>query len=113
VFCSKKQEVPDPEELTVLATGFIEMLEKEDFSNAESMFDKTMKKALPREKLEQTWKGLIEKVGPFLKQRGVRTEKMKQYIVVYVTCEFEKTSLDAKVVFSRKKEISGLFFVPI
>jgi hypothetical protein len=29
-----------------------------------------------------------------------------------VTCQFEKSVLDAKVVFNDKEQIAGLFFVP-
>src|SRR6185369_2655738 len=50
--------------------------------------------------------------GAFTRQVGTRTEKQGQYDIVYVTCEFERASIDAKVVFSQSGQISGLFFAP-
>ncbi len=98
--------------ITALATEFVELLEKEDFSGAVKNFDSTMKKAVSPEKLQEIWKSLIAQVGPFKKQVGIRTEKVSQYDIVYVKCEFEKSPLDVKVVFNNAKQIAGLFFVP-
>jgi hypothetical protein len=71
-----------------------------------------MKNALPAEKLQEVWNSLIAQSGPFVEQLGTRREKILQYDVIFVTCKFEKGVLDAKVVFDRKKQIAGLFFVP-
>jgi uncharacterized protein len=101
--------------LTGLEKGsqkFVRLLEKGEFKKATADFDDTMKEKLPADKLEETWKGLIEKVGPFKKQTSTRTEKFQQYDIVYVTCEFEKYTLEAKVVYNADKKIAGLFFAP-
>ena len=95
-----------------LARQFVESLAKEDFANATKGFDAAMQGAMPEAKLQQTWKSLLGQVGAFKKQVNTRTEKFRQYNVVFVACEFEKTPLDVKVVFNTKKEIAGLFFVP-
>ncbi len=68
--------------------------------------------ALPPAKLQQTWKSLLTQVGAFKSQLGVRTEKVQRYDVVFVSCEFVLSPLDAKVVFNSAKQIAGLFFVP-
>ena len=39
-------------------------------------------------------------------------EKHAQFDIVIVTCEFEKRMIDIKVVFNRKKEVTGLWFLP-
>jgi dienelactone hydrolase len=39
-------------------------------------------------------------------------ERLGEYDGVLVTCQFEKTKLDVKVVFNRSGQVSGLFFVP-
>jgi len=42
----------------------------------------------------------------------VRTEKVQGYDVVLVTCQFEKLTLDTKVVLNSERKVAGLFFVP-
>jgi dienelactone hydrolase len=99
-------------ELESQARDFVGLLSKQDFAAAVSAFDVRMKAALPESKLRQTWDALQQQAGSFQKQEGVRKEKVQGYDVVLVTCRFEKTLLDAKVVFDSKKQIAGLFFQP-
>jgi uncharacterized protein len=95
------------------AQNFVECVSKGDFAKATKDFDKPMQKALPVDRLEATWKLLVAQVGPFKRQAGVRVQHTKKYEVVYVVCEFEKLSLNAKLVFNSSKQITGLFFTPI
>ena len=46
------------------------------------------------------------------KQMGTRLEYKAPYEIVYVTCAFEQMSIDTRVVFTKDKQISGLFFSP-
>lgn len=75
-------------------------------------FDDAMKKALPADKLEATWKGLTRQVGALKKQGPARVTKQGKYDVVTIPCEFEKFKLDTRVVFSADKRVTGLGFVP-
>lgn len=110
--CVQHKEVSKSNKATDLAKVFVELLAEEDFSGATRYFDTTMKRAMSPEKLQQAWKSLIAQMGPFERQLGVKTEKFRQYKIVFVTCEFEEGSLDVKVVFNGYKLISGLFFIP-
>jgi dienelactone hydrolase len=100
------------EDRTSAAKDFVKLLVRGDYSGAERNFDYTVAEALPVEKLEQTWTSLIGQVGSFKRQAGTRKEKIQQYDVVFVTCEFANSTLDVKVVFNSTGQISGLFFVP-
>jgi hypothetical protein len=71
-----------------------------------------MKKALPADKLQEVWDGLVKQHGPLERTTETRTEKIQQYRAVYVSCQFQRGLLDAKVVFDSDNKISGLFFVP-
>ncbi|MGZ5515257.1 MAG: alpha/beta fold hydrolase, partial [Candidatus Aminicenantales bacterium] len=51
-------------------------------------------------------------LGAFKKQAGARREELQGYDIVLVTCEFEKATLDARVVFDKTGKIAGLGFVP-
>ena len=82
------------------------------FDKAVEPFDETMKQALPADSLKAAWVGLTKQYGPFQRATETRTERIQQYQVVFVTCEFQHGKLDAKVVFSSKNQVAGLFFVP-
>ena len=99
-------------DLESLASEFVDMLVKEDFSSAVKGFDATMSKAMPADKLQQTWTSLTGQIGKFKKQIKTRKEKIQQYNAVFVTCEFEKINFDIRVVFDSKSKIAGLFFSP-
>ncbi len=109
----EKEEVSVTSDLTSRATEFVTLLAQEDYANAVKDFDSTMKGAMPPEKLEEAWTSLIGQIGVFKKQVSSREAKEMGFDVVFVTCEFEKTQLDVKVVFNPAKEISGLWFVPV
>ncbi|UCF42875.1 MAG: DUF3887 domain-containing protein, partial [Planctomycetota bacterium] len=98
---------------TVLAGEFVELLVKGNFSAATKNFDATMRQAMPPERLADVWKGLVGQSGVFKEQIGTRTEKTPGFDIVYVTCEFEKGPLDIKVVYDSKRQVSGLWFVPV
>jgi uncharacterized protein len=98
----------------VAAAGkeFVDLLAQQDFAAAAARYDATMKAALPETKLRETWEALQAQAGPFQKQLRARTEKVQGYDVVLVTCQFEKMTLDTKVVFDSNRKVAGLFFVP-
>lgn len=98
--------------IETLAEDLVNALANGNYEKAVENFDSTMKQILPAEKLKQVWESLIAQFGGFVGQGGVREEKILRYDVIFVTCQFEKSVLDAKVVFNDKEQIAGLFFVP-
>jgi dienelactone hydrolase len=94
------------------ARGFVDLLVKNKFAEAVAGFNATMKQALPADKLQQTWQSLLPQVGAFQGVAGTRSETKGAHAIVLVTCKFEKTALDAKIVFDQDHLITGLFFVP-
>jgi dienelactone hydrolase len=94
------------------ATQFVDLLVKGNFAVAVGQFDETMKSALPPDKLQGLWQSLNAQLGNFKKELGARIEKAAQYEIVYVTCEFEKSTVDLKLVFNQNGLITGLFIVP-
>lgn len=112
-------ETPVPEDitqsfdkLTALSKEFVDYLVKEEYSSLVEHFDKTMKEVFPEDQVEVAWKGIVKECGDFKKQTGVRTEKTEDYNIVFVTCEFEKSTIELKFVFNKDSQLSGFFCVP-
>jgi dienelactone hydrolase len=97
-----------------LAAGkeFVELLASQDFAGAVKRYDATMAAALPELKLREAWEAVQSDAGRFQRQIRAQTEKVKQYDVVLVTCQFERATLDTKVVFDSDGKVAGLFFLP-
>ncbi len=100
------------EGLIAKAKEFVKALENGNFDESVKYFDETMSKLAPPEKMKEVWETVIRQVGPFKSQKSVRTEAVPNYDIVYVTCEFQKATLDIKVVFNKDEQIAGQFFVP-
>lgn len=116
--CSAKTQTPAPqdgagfEELIPAAVTFVDLLSQGQFASATDTFDSTMRGALPEARLQDIWTQLQAQSGAFQKQLGTRTDSQQGYRIVYVTCQFEKASIDVQVVFNTQAQISGLFFKP-
>ena len=95
------------------AKTFVDLLAKKDFQAAESYFSDEVKAQLSAAKLEEVWNSLPSQVGNFKRQTDVKTEKVKDaIIVVIITVEFEKANLDFHIAFDKNGKIGGLFFKP-
>jgi hypothetical protein len=95
------------------ACHFISLLDRGNFSQAAGLFDKNMKKALPPAKLAQLWAGLLGSTGKLQKITKTKNSIQGLYHVVWIRGVFEKQKMDIKVVFDLKKNIAGLFFLPV
>jgi uncharacterized protein len=94
------------------AQNFVSLLAERDFKSAITNFDSTMTAAMPLDKFEEAWNTITAQVGQFKEQAGVRTEKMAQYEIVYITSIFEQATLDIKLVYDGAGKIAGFFIVP-
>ena len=101
------------EEKTELAESFVKLLIDKKYEQATQSFDNKMKRALPAAGLAHAWKSTMAQVGLFQRQLGTRTEKVLRTDIIYVTCQFESSPLDIKVVYNKRSQISGLWFVPV
>lgn len=107
--CSKKEE---PKNIDATARSFVENLTSGKYQQAGALFDTSMAARLPADTLDVVWKSLTGQFGQFKGQGDTREETMNGFDIVYVTMNFEKSSIDARVVFDTVGQITGLFFVP-
>jgi dienelactone hydrolase len=96
--------------VTARAKEFVEYLSKGESAMCFEYFDSTMKAAMPPDKLKGVWDAVLGSIGPFKKQLRAESQKYKVYDIVFVTCEFEKDTVDVRVVLDERKQVAGLFF---
>ena len=106
-------EVAATSNTETIAKTIVTLLNESEFEKAHGFFNKDMAEAVPVDKLNATWNGLIDQYGAFTGIENIRSAKEKGYETVFVTCNFSKTFLDAKIVFDIHEKIAGLFFLPI
>jgi uncharacterized protein len=99
-------------DLSSQGSKFITMLSSGDYKSAVELFDETMKKALPEQKLKETWQAIQAQAGSFKAQGTVRKEKIQNIDVIFVNCQFEKSTLDSQIAFDNQGKIAGLYFIP-
>ncbi len=100
------------EVLVAKAEALIDALARNDFQAAAKDFDETMAKVSGPEKLAEFWKQLPAQLSPFKRRTASRRDTFSGYEIVLVTCEFEKQTLDVRVVFDKAGRIAGFQFVP-
>jgi hypothetical protein len=119
--CGQGQPVPEGEETRpavpsatpeTVATGLVDALARGDAASAVKDFDSTMKSGLPPAQLEQLWNGLVGQYGTFKNRAGARTQKVQGLDAVFVTCEFERGSVDLQVTVNSTMQVCGLFVRP-
>src|SRR5262245_40305677 len=101
-----------PAERVEAAKTFVELLNKGEFDRASRDFDEAMKKALPEPKLKEAWETVTREAGAFRKVLSTRTERAGKYDVVFVTCDFARGKLDARLVFDKGGKIGGMQIRP-
>jgi dienelactone hydrolase len=103
---------PPAKDPATTATDLIDRLAKGDFQAAASPFADAMRAAAPPEKLAEIWTAVQNQMGAYKRRAGVRTEKQGGYDVAFVTAEFERSTVDFKVVVDTAGKIAGFFIVP-
>lgn len=95
-----------------LGMGLVTQLAARQFDKVEAQFDDQMKATLPLAKLPEVWDSLLAQTGPFKGVTAVRVTEKQGLHAAFVTCEFERAALDAKVFMDAQGQVKGLFFEP-
>jgi dienelactone hydrolase len=96
------------------AREFMDLLAKKDYAAAHELLNDDLKMRLPAPALEQLWKQVQDphQAGEFRQFRDSRTELSRKDDVVFLTCEFEKLKLDARIPVNKAGQVSSLVFLP-
>ena len=95
-----------------LARALVTNLATRQFDKVEAQFDPQMKAALPLAKLPGVWDSIIAQAGAFKSITGAKVMEKQGLVAAFLTCGFERVSLDAKIFMGAQGEVKGLFFEP-
>jgi hypothetical protein len=94
------------------AHAVLNAMVKREYANAIVHFDTAMTSLMPAIKLEELWKAIQEKAGPFVEQISTRLAGVEANPVVILLCKFEKGNLDLYVTFDAAANVAGLHVGP-
>jgi dienelactone hydrolase len=112
VLACAAQETPKPFSPEAAAKQVIQELAAGQFEKIETQYDERVATALPPGKLGESWKGLIQQIGPFESILDTKASKTQGLDVVTMTCKFQNVVLEAHVAFDPDGKIAGLNFRP-
>ncbi len=94
------------------ALAFVSAYTAGKFDDVVATFDEAMTKALPKEKVVETWKGLELQLGAYKSAAVAKVERKEPLVRVTVTTEFEKAKVDLNVVYDGQGRVTGFFVKP-
>ncbi|MBL8720700.1 MAG: alpha/beta fold hydrolase [Myxococcales bacterium] len=94
------------------ALAFVASYTTSKFDDVVATFDEAMAKALPKEKVVETWKGLEQQLGAYKSAAVATVERKDPLVRVTVTTEFEKAKVNLVIVYDGQGRVTGFFVKP-
>jgi uncharacterized protein len=92
------------------AQNFIQQVVEGDFAGACRRYDNQMAQVFPEAKLKEAWLQLIGQVGPFQAITNYQAIEKQGYVMVTLTCQFERSPVDIRVSFNESGQVAGLTY---
>lgn len=96
-----------------ISETFLNTMLRGSYDSCQAYFDASVSDKINARMIQSMWEKIPSYVGEFKSYNNVRTEKADTLEVVLMTCAFEKTKLDLKLVYNKPKKIVGIFFQPV
>ncbi len=94
------------------ALAFVAAYTASKFDDVVATFDDAMTKALPKEKVVESWKGLEQQLGAYKSAAVATVERKDPLVRVTVTTEFEKAKVNLVIVYDGQGRVTGFFVKP-
>ena len=100
------------DDLKLEAQDFVDQVAAGDFSAASRLFDHDMAQAFPQARLKEAWLQILGQAGAFQKISNCQAVEREGTWIVTLSCQFEKSPVDLRVVFNQSGQIAGLNYQP-
>ena len=94
------------------ANDFFDKLDQGKYTEAQNLFDESVKEKLPPEALEKVWKQILANLGKFESVNGAQNKVQGEYQVVVLDCKFTNDSQPFQFVFNKANKLVGFFALP-
>lgn len=91
---------------------YIDYLQQENWDSAYTMFDSTMKKVFPTQKIEETWNTIKKQIGELEQIVNTEVVDVNGKKTVLITCKFKVIYADIRCVYDENQNIAGFFIAP-
>lgn len=98
--------------ISQMGEAFVDHLAKGEFALAANGFDETMTRVMPEASMAKSWKDLALLAGAYQRRIETTVQTEQGYQIALVTCQFERTRLNVRVVFDANRQVAGLFYQP-
>jgi hypothetical protein len=94
------------------AEKFMGLLTQGRYDEAQVFFSNSMQEMLAGDQLKNTWNNNLEEVGAFEEILEIRGEIEEPFELITITCLFEKTRANIKMVIAEDGKITGFAIIP-
>jgi hypothetical protein len=109
--CSKPADKTSSDPKISEAQSYVKSVFAGDMSALSEVEDQRMQKSMQESVVKDVTSKMIQANGDLKGYGTPRKALILGHDVVYVPCEFEKVTLDAKVVLDKTGKVAGFFFV--
>lgn len=102
----------DDETAKQKALAFVAAYTSGRFDDVVATFDEAMLKALPKEKVVETWRALEAQLGAYKSSAVATVERKAPLVRVTLTTEFDKAKVNLVVVYDGQGRVTGFFVQP-
>jgi hypothetical protein len=110
-----QQDDPPETDMNHEATAkqIVAWLDAGEHAKVRELFDDAMNKAIVNDAvLAATWSAIEAQFGQLQQQLGITVERHEPYTIALVTCAFESTPMDVRLVFDDNDRLAGLQVTP-
>ena len=99
-------------ETVEISLQFLNNLEQQNFENNKSFIAEARATDEFDQKMKESWNFHSTRLGKFTALKSIKYDEFKDYEIVYLICQFEKSDYTIKFVFNKNLKITNVYFIP-
>jgi len=99
-------------ETVEISLQFLNNLEQQNFENNKSFIAEARATNEFDQKMKESWNFHSTRLGKFTALKSIKYDEFKDYEIVYLICQFEKSDYTIKFVFNKNLKITDVYFIP-
>ncbi len=97
-------------ETVEISLQFLNNLEQQNFANNKNFIAEARATNEFDQKMKESWNFHSTRLGKFTALKSIKYDEFKDYEIVYLICQFEKSDYTIKFVFNKNLKITDVYF---